>query len=161
MKVKLYSAVTKCLFAAACQPLMVSHVSAADPKPEDLPLMEVVENVSDNSLTTPSLESAREEMKRVPGGAMVIDSDDYKERFVGSLSDTLQLSPGVFTQSRFGASESRLSIRGSGITQTFGIRGVRFLRDGLPVSTPGGFTNPELIEPLNARYVEVFRGANA
>ncbi|WP_305907697.1 TonB-dependent receptor [Methylomarinum sp. Ch1-1] len=123
--------------------------------------MEIVEDVSGNSLTTPSLENARQEIKRVPGGAMVIDSDDYKERYVGSLSDTLQLSPGVFTQSRFGASESRLSIRGSGITQTFGIRGVRFLRDGLPVSTPGGFTNPELIEPLNARYVEVFRGANA
>lgn len=161
MKDKLNDAIKKCFLIVACQPLLSEPTKAADKDIDRLPVMEIIENASGNSLTTPSLENARQEIKRVPGGVAIIDSDDYKERYVGSLSDALQLSPGVFTQSRFGASESRLSIRGSGITQTFGIRGVRFLRDGLPVTTPGGFTNPELIEPLNARYVEVFRGANA
>ncbi|MGR9088520.1 MAG: TonB-dependent receptor family protein [Gammaproteobacteria bacterium] len=125
---------------------------------EQLPTMEVVES---SELTTPSIEAARAELARVPGATTLIDAEDFNERVVTNIADVLQLLPGVFAQSRFGGSETRLSIRGSGITQTFGIRGVRFLRDGLPVTNASGFTNPELIEPNIARYVSVYRGANA
>ncbi|MGR9073450.1 MAG: TonB-dependent receptor family protein [Gammaproteobacteria bacterium] len=126
---------------------------------EQLPTMEVVE--TSDELTNPSIEAARAELARVPGATTLIDAEDFNERVVTNIADVLQLSPGVFAQSRFGGSETRLSIRGSGITQTFGIRGVRFLRDGLPVTNASGFTNPELIEPNIARYVSVYRGANA
>ena len=124
-----------------------------------LPAMEVIGLAG--GLTTPSIEKAQAELGRVPGGTTLIEAEDFNQRVVGSIADVLQLSPGVFAQSRFGGSEARISIRGSGITQTFGVRGVRFLRDGLPVTNASGFTNPELIEPNIARYVTVHRGANA
>ena len=46
-------------------------------------------------------------------------------------------------------------------SQDFNTRGVRLLRDGLPVSEADGNVRPQLIEPLNARYIEVYRGASA
>jgi len=104
---------------------------------------------------------ARERLRTVPGGASFIDAESFRDGSVSSAKDVLDFAPGVFAQSRFGNAETRISIRGSGISQTFGLRGVRFLRDGLPLNDADGFFNSELVEPLNAQYVEVYRGANA
>ena len=125
---------------------------------EELPKIEVLGH---SSLVTPSIEEARAELARVPGATTLITAEEFKTRKVSNIADVLKLSPGVFTQSRYGGSETRISIRGSGINQTFGARGIRFLRDGLPVTNASGFTNPELIDPTTAYYVEVLRGANA
>jgi len=70
-------------------------------------------------------------------------------------------SPGVFVQSRFGAEEARLSIRGSGIQRTFHMRGVKILQDGSRLNLADGGVDFQAIEPLSARYIEVFRGGNA
>lgn len=107
------------------------------------------------------MKAAREELERVPGGTTLIDADAFRKGAVANLEDVLAFAPGVFAQSRFGGGETRTLIRGSGISLTFGVRGIRFLRDGLPLNFADGFFNPELIEPLTARYVEVYRGANA
>lgn len=106
-------------------------------------------------------EQARERLRKVPGGTSFIEAGDFRDGAVISSRDVLDFAPGVFAQSRFGNSETRISIRGSGIAQTFGVRGVRFLRDGLPLNDADGFFNSELVEPLTAQYVEVYRGANA
>lgn len=113
------------------------------------------------SLVTPSLDKARKRLARVPGGTTLIDADTYRDRAVRSLEDVLAFAPGVFVQSRYGNGETRTSIRGSGISLTYGVRGILFLRDGLPLNSADGFFNPELVNPLTARYVEVYRGANA
>lgn len=104
---------------------------------------------------------ARDRLQSVPGGTAFIDAESYRDGSVRSAKDVLDFAPGVFAQSRFGNAETRISIRGSGISLTFGVRGVRFLRDGLPLNDADGFFKSELLEPLNAQYVEVYRGANA
>ncbi|MGH8601660.1 MAG: TonB-dependent receptor family protein [Gammaproteobacteria bacterium] len=111
--------------------------------------------------TSPTLEQAREELARVPGGTTLIEAEQFRDGFTGNLQEVLSLSPGVYIQSRFGGSETRTSIRGSGISQTFNIRGIRFLMNGLPFSEADGNVRPQLVEPLAMRYVEVYRGANA
>ncbi|NCU85982.1 MAG: TonB-dependent receptor, partial [Betaproteobacteria bacterium] len=73
----------------------------------------------------------------------------------------LQASPGVFAQSRFGAEESRISIRGSGLQRTFHGRGLLLLQDGVPLNLADGGVDMQAIEPLATRYTEVYRGANA
>lgn len=113
------------------------------------------------SLTIPSIDAAKEKLDAVPGGATLIDAEQYRDRAVRSIADSLALTPGVFAQSRFGSDEVRLSIRGSGITQTFNARGVRLLRDGLPLSEADGNVRPQFLEPLVAQHIEVYRGANA
>ena len=122
----------------------------------------VVEDVKINeSLTTPSFEKAREKTKHIQGGVNVVYEQEIRNGVTPNLQEVLSLSPGVWARSRFGSDEVRLSIRGSGISQTFNTRGVRLLRDGLPVSEADGNVRTQLIEPLNARYIEVYRGASA
>ncbi len=113
------------------------------------------------SLTVPSLPEVKATMRQVPGGANVIDSESYATGRASTLQDALGYSPGVFAQSRSGAEETRLSIRGSGIQRTFHLRGIKILQDGSRLNLADGSADFQSIEPLAARYIEVFRGGNA
>ena len=114
------------------------------------------------SLTVPSLELRKEQIATsTPGGAGVVDAEFYKRGRASTLKDALDFSPGVLVQSRFGAEESRLSIRGSGLQRTFHGRGIWMMQDGMPLNLADGGFDMQAIEPLTANYIEVFRGANA
>lgn len=116
---------------------------------------------TEQSLTTPSIELSQEKLNAVPGGTTVIDAEQFRNGAVRDIADSLRLTPGVYAQSRFGSDETRLSIRGSGISLTFNTRGIRLLRDGLPLNEADGNFRPQLLEPLVAQQIEVYRGANA
>ncbi|HEY1050647.1 MAG TPA: TonB-dependent receptor plug domain-containing protein, partial [Prosthecobacter sp.] len=139
----------------------------AGPKPATKPIQEIAEVVvsaaaDSPSLTVPSLEARKEQIaKTVPGGAGVVDAEEYKRGRASTLKDALDFAPGVLIQSRFGAEESRLSVRGSGIQRTFHGRGLWLMQDGVPLNLADGGFDMQAIEPLSARYIEVFRGANA
>ena len=64
-----------------------------------------------------SAAAARAQAARTPGGTDVITHEEFPDRFLVSMRDTLGFSPGVYTQPRYGQ-EVRISIRGSGITPT-------------------------------------------
>lgn len=114
------------------------------------------------SLTRPDIEAARLKAAQVPGGTDVIDAESYLKGSAVTPADALGYSPGVFAQSRIpGAEESRLSIRGSGLQRTFHGRGLLVLQDGVPLNLADGSFDFQAIEPLAARYIEVYRGANA
>ena len=101
------------LWAGAASPLLAQS-------PEVVPLPEVVVKAkADTSLTVPDIETKREELAQIPGAAEVIDADSYKHGRATTIRDALDFAPGVFVQSRFGAEEARISIRGSGIQRTF------------------------------------------
>jgi iron complex outermembrane receptor protein len=152
------------LLAGCAASIADQHAVAQSQSPElDAPRVEVVAQRDPAlALTAPGVEAAQRQIQQVPGGANVIDSTTYKQGRAASLVDALGLSPGVFVQERIpGAEEARLSIRGSGIQRTFHLRGIRILQDGVPVNQADGGGDFQAIEPLAARYVEVFRGANA
>ena len=113
------------------------------------------------SLTVPTIETLRTELRSIPGGIDVIDAETYKRGKSATLKDVLDYSPGVFVQPRFGAEEARISIRGSGIQRTFHGRGLKLMQDGVPVNIADGGFDFQAIEPLVAKAVEVYRGANA
>lgn len=114
------------------------------------------------SLTVPSpLAAALEINATVAGAAEVIDAEEYKRGRAIHIKDALDYAPGVFVQPRFGAEESRISIRGSGLQRTFHGRGLALLQDGVPLNLADGSFDFQAIEPLAARYVEVYRGGNA
>lgn len=113
------------------------------------------------SLTVPDVEEAIAKLKLQPGGVAVINAGDYKRGRATTLKDALDYAPGVFIQPRFGAEESRISIRGSGIQRTFHGRGIKLMQDGVPLNLADGGFDFQAIEPLAAQYIEVYRGANA
>jgi iron complex outermembrane receptor protein len=121
----------------------------------------VIETVKPQALTSRSVKQAREELARIPGGTSVLEAERYRRRSISNLEDVLAFAPGVYSQNQFGGDENRLSIRGSGISQDFAIKGVLLLRNGLPISEADGDFHSQLVESLTARYIEVYRGANA
>ncbi len=113
------------------------------------------------SLTAPTVAKAKEAVKSVPGGASVIDAEDFKTGRASTLKDALEYAPGVFVQPRWGADETKISIRGSGANRISPLRGLMLLQDGAPLNLADGTADMQSLEPLSASYIEVFRGANA
>ncbi|WP_428852076.1 TonB-dependent receptor family protein [Imbroritus primus] len=120
-----------------------------------------VQGSREGAPTQPGIGAARATAARVPGGATVVDTETAREGRVSTLTDTLGYAPGVLVQSRFGAEEARISIRGSGLQRTFHGRGLLVLQDGIPINLADGSFDMQAIEPLAARYINVYRGANA
>lgn len=113
------------------------------------------------SLTQPDIETAKETLNKTAGGTTLVDMDTVREGRTSNFQDTLGLATGVLAQSRFGAEETRLSIRGSGLQRTFHGRGIKLMQDGIAVNlADGGFDFPA-IDPMATDYIEVYRGANA
>lgn len=100
------------------------------------------------------------QLQRTPGGVAEIPQAELRRSRAGNLKDVLQFMPGVLAQSRFGADETQLSIRGSGLRNNFHMRGLNLLINGLPYMEADGFTDFESIELLTTQRIEVWKGAN-
>ncbi|MGB5235719.1 MAG: TonB-dependent receptor plug domain-containing protein, partial [Candidatus Macondimonas sp.] len=123
-------------------------------------LPEVTVTGTGGSLTVPSATQARERIEQIPGGAAVVDAESYEDTRAATIKDMLDYVPGVFAQPRY-AEELRLSIRGSGLSRTFHLRGISLLQDGIPINLADGGGDFQDIDPLAFQYIEVYKGANA
>jgi len=121
----------------------------------------VVITAEPTSWTQNAMESAKEIIKTIPGGASILDLNQVREGRQSTLSDSLGLAPGVFIKDRFGSEEARLSIRGSALSRTFHSFGIKVMQDGVPINYADGFFDMQTVDPNASRYVEVLRGPNA
>jgi iron complex outermembrane recepter protein len=147
--------------AAALVLVAVSHPAPAQTSVSAGISQNVTVTAKRLSPTAPGEAAARAEAARVPGGSNIIGLGEYADGRASTLADVFALAPGVFAQSRFGAEEARLSIRGSGLQRTFHMRGIWLLQDGVPLTLADGGGDFQAIEPLALAYTEVLRGANA
>ena len=77
-----------------------------------------------------------------------------------SLDETLLLIPGIAVANRNNPTQDpRISIRGFGARSAFGVRGVRVLRDGIPLTLPDGQTPVDYLDLESVGSIEVIRGA--
>ncbi|MEP6857529.1 MAG: TonB-dependent receptor [Gemmatimonadales bacterium] len=77
-----------------------------------------------------------------------------------SLDETLSLIPGLTVSNRTNPSQDpRISIRGFGARSAFGVRGIRVLRDGIPLTLPDGQTPVDYLDLESVGRVEVMRGS--
>lgn len=112
------------------------------------------------ALSAASVRVATEKLDQIPGGSAVVDAKTFESGKAVTIKDMLDFTPGVFSQSRVNE-ESRLSIRGSGLSRTFHMRGIRLLQDGIPINLADGGSDFQDIDPLALQHVEVYKGANA
>ncbi|MEK7342225.1 MAG: TonB-dependent receptor [Pseudomonadota bacterium] len=108
----------------------------------------------------PQVEEAVARVERTPGGADVVAAEAFENRLAVSLRDALAFSPGVYTQPRFGQ-EVRLSIRGSGLSRGFHMRGLTLLQDGIPINMADDNGDFQELDPQVFQHIEVYRGGNA
>ncbi|MFW2831060.1 TonB-dependent receptor family protein [Sphingomonas sp. ID0503] len=105
-------------------------------------------------------EQAEVEINRTPGGVDVVSAGAFADKLAVSLRDTLAFSPGVYTQPRFGQ-EVRISIRGSGISRGFHMRGLMLFQDGIPINLADNNGDFQEFDPQVFERIEVYRGGNA
>jgi len=76
------------------------------------------------------------------------------------LDETMFLLPGITLANRNNpAQDTRLSIRGFGARSAFGVRSIRVLRDGMPLTLPDGQTPMDYLDLESVGRVEAIRGA--
>lgn len=112
------------------------------------------------SLVAPTAVEARERIERTPGAVEVVPDTVWRDTQATTLKDVLDYTPGLFAQPKWGE-DARLSIRGSGLSRNFHLRGIQLLEDGIPVNNADGSGDFQQIDPTAYRYVEVYKGANA
>lgn len=102
---------------------------------------------------------AQEQWRETPASVSVVSDDETRGAQDLSLEQSLQRIPGVFAQNRFNAAQGlRLSIRGFGARGNFGVRGVRVLLDGVPLTLPDGQTDLDALDLGLLDHLEVIRG---
>jgi iron complex outermembrane recepter protein len=134
------------LALAACLAAIPAHAEDAD---------------STIIVTAPTATDAAEDRAaRTPGCTDVVAHSDYADKSIVSLRDTLAFSPGVYLQPRYGQ-EVRISIRGSGLSRGFHMRGLTLLQDGVPINLADDNGDFQELDPIFFDHLEVYRGANA
>ncbi len=79
-----------------------------------------------------------------------------------SVSELLFAIPGVQVQPRNNPTQdARVAVRGFGARSAFGVRGVKVLRDGIPISLPDGQTPMDWLDLETVGSVEAIRGTAA
>jgi iron complex outermembrane receptor protein len=119
----------------------------------------VRERADTGSPTARSATEAREALRRVAGAIGFVEAEDFADQFTQSIGDILELTPGVFADPS-AQRETRISIRGSGLSSGFERRGLNLYRDGVPITRASGSTEFQEVDPLSIHYVEVYKGAN-
>lgn len=109
---------------------------------------------------SPVIDAAVERIDRTAGGVDVVSAREFEDKLAVSLRDALSFSPGVYTQPRFGQ-EVRISIRGSGLSRGYHMRGLTLLQDGIPINMADDNGDFQELDPQVFQHLEVYRGANA
>lgn len=145
--------------AAAAMPPLAPDTPELPPAAD--PNAAVPPGTRSGSLGVATAAEARAEIDRTPGGVAVVPAEAYQDSTPAvTLKDALDYVPGVFVQTKWGE-DSRLSIRGSGLSRNFHLRGVQLFMNGIPINTADGFGDFQEIDPSAYRYIEVFKGGNA
>jgi iron complex outermembrane recepter protein len=99
----------------------------------------------------------------VPAAISVVDQDAIQEaRPTTSFAEPLDRVPGVFVQDAANyAQDARIQIRGFGTRAAFGVREIRVLVDGLPLTLPDGQTQLDDVDLGAIARIEVLRGPSS
>ncbi|MCC7054767.1 MAG: TonB-dependent receptor plug domain-containing protein [Gemmatimonadaceae bacterium] len=103
-----------------------------------------------------------QELAKVPASVSVVSADVIQGtgRRNTSVEEALRNVPGVVVRDQLGgASRATIAIRGAGSSNTFGIRGIRLLIDGVPKNNAGG-SGQDLanLDMSSIASIEVLRG---
>jgi iron complex outermembrane receptor protein len=143
--------------AAALAAAPTSAFAQSNATPVELPPVNVEGTAG--SLTVPDTDQAREIIERTPGSVEIVPDSTWRDRPANALKDVLDYTPGIFAQTKWGE-DTRLSIRGSGLSRNYHLRGIQMYQDGIPMNASDGSADFQEIDPTAFRYLEVYKGAN-
>lgn len=102
----------------------------------------------------------RQDVNRLPYAAGLLGKAELQSlEATVSLDESLAQIPGVLVDNRYNfALGVRISVRGFGARSQFGVRGVRIIQDGIPLTLPDGQAQTGNLDLAAAGRIEVIRG---
>ncbi|MFM6972091.1 MAG: TonB-dependent receptor plug domain-containing protein, partial [Alphaproteobacteria bacterium] len=97
-------------------------------------------------------------LQKNSGAVSMVNKADLQNNFAINVKDMFDFAPGVLAQVKTGQ-EARLSIRGSGLSRNFHLRGINLYQDGVPINLVDGSGDFQDIDPLAFDHLEIFKGA--
>ncbi|HSD75430.1 MAG TPA: TonB-dependent receptor [Steroidobacteraceae bacterium] len=96
----------------------------------------------------------------IPAAIDVVSGEELREHRANvDLSEGVGKIPGLVVNNRYNyAQDLQVSSRGFGARAAFGVRGVRLLQDGIPLTMPDGQGQTALFDLDGANRIEVLRG---
>lgn len=154
---KLFLFIGLCFFSR--EVIAIENLKNKDFKPTDSFFEKITVTASKSSLSSDNLEIAKEKINKISGGVGIVESKELQSKFSYNVKDMLDYVPGVLAQPKAGQ-EARLSIRGSGLSRTYHLRGINLYQDGIPINLADGSADFQDVDPLAFDHIEVFKGAN-
>ncbi len=99
----------------------------------------------------------------IPYAVDVVDRDAIQLAEPGlSLEESVRSLPGIIVHNRNNVSQGdRISIRGLGSRASFGVRGVKLVLDGIPLTMADGQSQLNNLDLTSAGQIEVLRGPSS
>ena len=99
----------------------------------------------------------------LPHAITLVEGEEIQRGAKGlSLKESLRLVPGLFVADRNNPSQGdRISTRGLGIRAAFGVRGLKVVLDGIPLTMPDGQTQLNNLDLGAAGRIEILRGPSS
>jgi iron complex outermembrane receptor protein len=99
----------------------------------------------------------------VPYAIDVIEKRDIQRTEVGlSLDEAVRAVPGIIVNNRHNLSRGdRINIRGIGSRAAYGVRGIKIILDGIPLTIPDGQAHLENLDLSSAGKIEILRGPSS
>ena len=156
MRIRLLSAASAAALACVAAPALAQETVPGPIFQVD----EVIVTGARNPEDPPVVAEARRRLSRTPGAVAVVSAESLQDRYAPNVADALRDVPGVYAQKKWGG-DVRIAIRGSGIGNANHLRGLFVAQDGIPFNEADGFGDVQMVDPLLARYTEVYKGGNA
>ena len=96
--------------------------------------------------------------------ALSVSEISYKQNEIRPINfqDAIDFSPGLWiTNSENQAQDNRMAIRGFGARSAFGIRGIKIILDGIPLTTPDGQSQVDNIPFELIENVEIMKSLSS
>lgn len=99
--------------------------------------------------------------EEIPAGVTTISQDDIKNTKMFGLSEAIQGTSGVQSETKNGGYDARLIIRGAGLKARYGVREIMVLVDGIPITDPDGFTRLDSVDTDLVQRIDIVKGPNS
>ncbi|RHW20522.1 TonB-dependent receptor family protein [Pseudomonas jilinensis] len=127
--------------------LLIALPVQAVERPLSLPAQVILGSQSDDQNQQPLTRS------------VLSDAELSRQQLGANVSEPLQRLPGILALNRQNyAQDLQISSRGFGARAAFGVRGVRLVQDGIPLTMPDGQGQPALFDLDALQRLEVLRG---